>query len=424
MENVELTIVSNGMNGEGIARENGKVFFVDGAVEGDVACVQVLKQNKNFNTAKLQKIVTPSVHRVEPKCKYFGVCGGCSLQHINYQQQLKIKTQNVQNLFNKQKLNVNVLDCEADEQFFYRNKITLFVNEQNRLCFCQKNSNKLVPINYCWLVNENFNKLIQKLNAFLDNNLEYNNNYLKALAIRQIGDVYLINAVLSKKISLTKLQKYLENNKINFSLYFCVNSKNNMPTYPCVYAGGMQEVFLQEYNIKYPVYPMSFLQVNNNVKYKMYNEIITLINGFNYVLDAYSGAGLLSGILSRVNKNVVAVEIDKSASLASKKLCKINNISNLKCVCADCAIELPLLLANTQFNCILLDPARSGVDQNVLNAIVKSNVKNVVYMSCNPATLARDLKILTDGGYGIKYAKPFDMFPQTSNVEVLVQLQK
>lgn len=249
--------------------------------------------------------------------------------------------------------------------------------------------------------------------------MEYNHKYLKSLAIRQIGDVYLINAVLSKKISLVKLQKYLENNKIKYALYFCLNPKNNIPTYPCVFVGGEESVVVEEYSIQYPVYPMSFLQINNNIKYKMYNEIITIINGFNNVLDAYSGAGLLSGILSRVNNNVVAVEIDKSASLANKKLCKANSINNITCVCGDCSVEIEPLLAKTPFDCVFLDPARAGTDKKVLDAIISSYVKNVVYMSCNPATLARDLAVLVGGGYVIKMAKPFDMFPQTSNVEVL-----
>lgn len=425
MKKVELDIVSNGMNGEGIARNNGKVYFVNGAIKGERVTANIIKENKNFGYAKIENILNKSEFRSTPRCKYYGVCGGCNLQHIKYEKQLEIKTQNVQNLFDKHKLNATVTMCQGGQEFEYRNKITMFLSKNNSLGFYKENSRELCEINYCCLVNNEFNNLINKLNNFFKLNKEFNAFVLKGLSIRQINDKYIINLILSKKIILTKLQNYLKLNKINYALFYCINNKknSNIPEYPCYFVAGNEQIFLNEYSIKYPVYPMSFLQVNNQVKKLVYDEIMERVKGYANVIDAYSGAGLLSAILAKNNKNVVAVEIDESASKACELLCKNNNIKNVKSICGDCTKVMPQLLQENKYDFIVLDPARAGVDQNILREIVNYKIQNIIYLSCNPATLTRDLEMLTNGGYKIIFAKPYDMFPQTSNVETLVQLK-
>ncbi|MCI7003719.1 MAG: 23S rRNA (uracil(1939)-C(5))-methyltransferase RlmD [Clostridia bacterium] len=425
MENYEFYIDSNGMNGEGISRLNGKVYFINGAIEGEKVIAKVVKENKNFGYAQTEKMLNKCDNRCEPKCKYYGICGGCNMQHIKYEKQLEIKTQNVQNLFNKHKLNASVSMCQGGQDFEYRNKITMYLSKNNSLGFYKENSRELCEINYCCLVNNDFNNLINKLNNFFKLNKEFNTFVLKGLSIRQINDKYIINLISTKKIILTKLQNYLKLNKINYALYYCINNKknSNIPEYPCYFVAGDEQIFLNEYSIKYPVYPMSFLQVNNQVKKLVYDEIISRVKGYANVIDAYSGAGLLSAILAKNNKNVVAVEIDESASKACEQLCRQNDIKNVKSICGDCANILPQLLQENKYDFIVLDPARAGVDQSILQEIVNYKIQNVIYLSCNPATLTRDLETLTNGGYKITFAKPYDMFPQTSNVETLVQLK-
>lgn len=425
MEKVELDIVSNGMNGEGIARYNGKVYFVDGAIQGERVIANVIKENKNFGYAQMENILNKSEFRCTPRCKYYGICGGCNLQHIKYEKQLEIKTQNVQNLFDKRKLNANVSICQGGQDFGYRNKITMYLSKNNSLGFYKENSKQLCEVNYCHLINNDFNSLLNKLNDFFKINKEFNFFVLKGLSIRQINDKYIINLILTKKIILTKLQNYLKLNKINYALYYCINNKNNsnIPQYPCYFVAGEEQVFSSEYNIKYPVYPMSFLQVNNNIKKLVYDKIIEIVKGYDNIIDAYSGAGLLSAILAQHNKNVVAVEIDESASKSCVELCRKNNIKNVKSICGDCSKVLPQLFKENKFDFIVLDPARAGVDNIILQDIINYKIQNIIYLSCNPATLTRDLEVLINGGYKIIFAKPYDMFPQTSNVETLVQLK-
>ena len=264
---MELEITQNGMNGEGVAKINGKVYFVHGAVMGDRVTAKVIKENKNFCIAEINEILKFSCFRSVPKCKYFGICGGCNLQHIEYKKQLQIKTQNVQNLFDKNKLNFKINNCiESKNIFNYRNKLTLYLSKNNKLSFYQKNTKTLIEIDNCCLVDEIFNNLIHKINLFLSNNKEYNCFVLKGMAIRKIENNFIINLILNKKIILTKFEQFLKLNKINYSLYYCVNNRSNLPTYPCNFVGGAKEVYIEEFGIKYLLKPMSFLQVNNDIK--------------------------------------------------------------------------------------------------------------------------------------------------------------
>ncbi|MBE7074899.1 MAG: 23S rRNA (uracil(1939)-C(5))-methyltransferase RlmD [Clostridiales bacterium] len=426
MEDIELSVHANGMNGEGIARYNGKVVFVDGALAGEIVIAKVIKENKNFINAKLVKILKQSEYRCTPKCQYFNNCGGCDLQHLEYKKQLELKAQNVQNLFDKTTLNFKVQTCQASDNFYeYRNKLTLYLNENNNLCFYKKNSKQLIEINNCSLVNEEFNFLINKLNYFLQTNKQFNRFILKGISIRQINDIFIIDLILTKKIILTQLQNYLNLNKINYSLYYCINNEknSNIPLEPCYFVAGQQKIILQENGIKYPVFPLSFLQVNSYIKNLIYNQILEFTCGQNIILDAYSGAGLLSALVAKNSKKVYAVEISKSAIKACQELCKNNKINNVESICGDCAIEVPKLLQSTKIDCVILDPARKGVEQSVLKSIIDAKPNHIIYLSCNPATLARDLKILTCE-YNIVFAKVYDMFPQTANVETLVKLER
>lgn len=426
MEKVELDIISNGMDGEGIAKKDGKVFFVQNAVEGDKVICEVVKQNKNYNTAIVDTYIEKSKLRQLPKCKYYGVCGGCSLQHINYEKGIEIKTNNIKSLFKKLNVEADILECKPSlNNYKYRNKLSLYLTKENILGFNKKHSNQLIPIEKCELVNEKFNYLIKLLNNFLKINKEFNSFVLKGITIRQIDEIFIISFVLKKKINLEKLQKYLKLNKINFSLYYCINTSSNISTYPMNFVGGEDMVQIEEFGIKYKILPMSFLQVNNEVKTKIYNKIISLINDDEIVLDAYSGAGLLSGIISKRAKKVYSIEIDKSAHEACKDLIKQNKLKNVTPILGDCMVEVPKLLLTTQVDAVILDPARRGADGQTLQAIICAKPKRIIYLSCNPATLARDLKIILDSCcYKISLVQPYDMFPQTSEVETLVVLDR
>ena len=429
MEYLTLDIIANGMDSDGIARYNNKVYFVDGAIVGDKIDAKTIKENKNFNRAIIKNIITPSKYRSDAPCPYYTECGGCGLQHIDYEYQLKIKQNNIQSLFDKNKLCVKVKDViKSNKTFEYRNKLTLYLSDKNVLGFYEKKSKNIIPINNCLLVDENFNNLIKIINKFLIINKNFALN-LNGVAIREVFDCnkkckyYLINLILKNKSELKEFDNYLKTNKLKYSLYFCVNKESNIPKYPCTFFGGTKEILQEEFGIVFPIYPMSFLQVNNEIKKQIYLDVLNEIKQNDVVLDAYSGAGLLSAIISKKAKKVFAVEIDKDANMASSKLQLLNNINNMASLLGDCAYVVPKLVKSEKLNTIILDPARKGADKKTLLAISKSNAQNVIYISCNPSTLTRDLCLLV-GDYEIKSVQPYDMFPQTSEVETVVKLTK
>ncbi len=425
METKVVKIESSGMDGEGIAKEDGKVIFIPGAVEGDEASIVITKENKSFCSATLKDVIKPSKFRCKAKCPYFGTCGGCNMQHIEYNKALEIKASNIQSLINKLRLDARVNNTIlSDDIYAYRNKLTMYLTKSRSLGFYQKNSKQLVDINRCELVSEKFNFVIEKLNVFFQKNVEYNPLTVKGVAIREINNIYIFNFILSKKINFLKLENYLKLNKINYSLYYCVNNKknSNLPSYPVYFVGGVDRVLVDEFGIKYPIYPMSFLQVNNGVKSKIYTQILSLVDSDSTVLDAYSGSGLLSACMAQKSKHVFAVEIDQSANRACVDLCKLNKIKNLTAICGDVGEVVPALVKENNVDIIVLDPARKGVSEETLNAILSAKAKKVIYLSCNPATLVRDMAILCNGGYKVECVQPYDMFPQTSEVETLAML--
>ena len=421
---VELEILTNGMEGEGIARFDGKVCFVENAIEGEIVLASKEKQGKNFNRYKTVSIIKKSANRIVPKCPYFNDCGGCSMQHISYDKTLEIKRQNIINLLAKTKLNTNVENViKSPREYNYRNKISMYKTPNNTLGFFQKNSKNIIPINNCELAEKPINKLIKILNNYLLTNIDFA-LYLKGISIRYIDEIFIINLVLNKKINLDNFEKYLKVNKINYSLYFCINNNSNIPTYPLFFVGGRSEVYACEFDIKYPVYPMSFLQVNSEVKTLLYNEVLNNIKEECFVIDAYAGAGLLSAMISKRAKEVFAVEIDEQANKASQSLCVLNRINDMESILGDCAKVIPNIIKNNDIDTCVLDPARRGVDNGILEAIINGKIAKVIYISCNPATLVRDLKVLCDGGFEIKYIQPFDMFPWTSEVEAMAILER
>jgi 23S rRNA (uracil1939-C5)-methyltransferase len=187
---------------------------------------------------------------------------------------------------------------------------------------------------------------------------------------------------------------------------------------------GLEELEENEFGIKYFVNNKSFLQVNTDIKNLIYEKIVEVLAGEKNIIDAYSGAGLLSSVLTKTGAKVVGVEIVKEATENANKLKKINNLYNLTNKNGNCAKEIPLLSKSFggDFS-VVVDPPRKGVDKQVVEAFLEADPKKIVYLSCNPATLARDLKLLLSK-YKIAFIQGYDMFPQTANVETLVVLEK
>lgn len=422
-----MKIIDLGMNGEGIAKENGKVFFIKNGLLGEEVDVKILKENKNFTIAKSDKINKKSDDRVDPLCPYFFECGGCQLQHMSYEKQLQFKQNLVKNTLKK----VGNIDADvgktiaSKDKFFYRNKSVFPLVSRGGDVYIgmfKENSHDLVDIDECKIAKKGINNILKISREFFK---IYNIDGIRYLVVREINNEFLITIVASKNIEIREYARVLRDSGIRFSLDININNdKNKILSNKSIKVYGENFIRLNEYDIKYKIDSLSFMQVNDTVKKKLYDKVLDEIKIGDNVVDSYCGAGLLSAVISNKAKHVYGIEISKSAIENANKLAIENGIKNITFICGDCKREIPKLLPNIEADfTIILDPPRSGCDEFVLRAIIDTKPSKVVYISCNPITLAKDLKTLLNV-YKIEKITPFDMFPQTANVETLVVLKK
>jgi len=441
---MRVNIERLGMDGEGITKliegENaGKICFVPFALPGENVDIDVVQSKKRFCNAKLLNIANKSEHRINPKCKYFGVCGGCQLQHMDKQLQIEYKTSYIKSLMQKStNCDIEISKFMNMDDFSYRNKMVFPIGQDDGhaiIGMFENKSHNVVKIDKCLIANDLINQFLNIVQEYLKESsikgydFKTNKGDWKYIVVRTNGNNLLVTVVVSQKCNLRVFYKYLSSYFDNIGLSIVVSDKSQeiMSGKYC-YLYGLEYLNLEENGIKYSINNCGFLQVNDKVKNTLYSSVVAKIDKSDTVIDAYSGAGLLSSIISKKSKEVVGIEINQSASNSAIKLAKENNISNIKFITGDVVDYISSCLLDDNKNyTIVLDPPRAGCDGKVLNAIVSSseNVKinKIIYISCNPATLVRDLNILKEK-FNIVSVELFDMFPQTKHVETLVELER
>lgn len=429
-----VKIVDLGSNGEGIAKIDGFTVFVPFALIGEEVEILIVLVKKDFAIGKILNIIKHDSSRVEAPCPYFTKCGGCQLQHINYADQLTYKQNFVQNCLKKY-ANIStekVLPCvDSNREYYYRNKFSFPIGLENGrvvVGMYRTASHKLVPIKKCMIqeIGEDiiaaFEDYANKFNIKVYD--EESKTGVKHLVCRNFNDRILLSIVCTEKLqNLQYLYDLLTKNHKFVNILVNINKKHNnviLGDKDYLFAGA-DYLDIEEYGIKYQINNHSFMQVNNEVKHKLYDMVLQNISKDDIVVDAYSGAGVLSAIMAQKCKQVYGIEIVKPAVDSAQKLAKENNIQNLKSICGDCAVELPKMIAKLKDFVVVLDPPRKGCDAKVIDALNQSKPQKIIYVSCNPATLARDLNLLKEN-YELISATPFDMFPQTANVETVAIL--
>lgn len=424
-----MKIVDLGINGEGIARQDGKVYFVKGALVGEEVSVKGVSDKSKFSNCEVDKIIQKSGDRVDAPCPYFSICGGCQLQHLKYEKQLEYKQKLVKDTLKKVGgIEVDVAPCvESKNRYNYRNKSVFPAFSQgghSQLGMFKENSKVPVAIEKCLIADEEINKVVKVTNDFLKDKHIAGFRYL---VVRKVDKKLIITLVTEKK-EMAYLKKYVQELLIHFKdfiLNLNVNTDSSTilsTNFVNVYGGDY--VQSETLGIKHKVNAGSFIQINDDVCKKLYSAVLENFDEHDTVVDAYCGAGLLSAMIARRAAYCYGVEISKSAIRAANDMQKENGIENLYFISGDCDKEVPSLLQNIEDEfMIVLDPPRKGCTQNVLQGILETKPKKIVYVSCNPITLAKDLKVLTSA-YSIKKVQPFDMFPETVNVETLVVLEK
>ncbi len=412
-------IYDYGMNGEGVTKIDNIVTLVPFALKNEVVNIEITKSFGNYNTAELKEIIKPSENRVMAPCPYFGKCGGCDLQHMNYSEQLDFKSLLVKKTIKKIcNLDVDVNPTIAsNKQYNYRNKVS-FNFHNNISGFYEENSKTIVDVDKCLLISENMNNIYEIFKIFLKNHQNFS-NFIKNLVIREISSQILIGVVSSKEIDLSTFYEQLCAEFNNIGLYQIINTRKDSVVLSgkTIHIGGIKEIHISNFGINYSVDLLGFHQTNIDIQNKIYQKVLDYISPNDVVVNGFSGQGLLTAILSSKAKSVIGIEINKSSHLSAEKLKKENKIKNMQNVLGDFNFAIKPLLSKA--NTLILDPSKKGCGKEVLKNITK--IQNIIYISCNPIALSKDLNTLKEN-YNIDEVIPFDMFPNTKNVETLVKL--
>lgn len=427
MKNID--IVRYGANGEGVAVDGNKIVFIPYTLKGENVDAKVVEENTHFEVAQLEKINNASLSRIEPVCPYFKVCGGCDIMHANRCEQSVIKQQIVENNLHKYaNYNGKVEQLVVGENcLYYRNHITFQVSERGTLGFYEKDSHKFLEIKECKLANKVINNSISFINSyFFDNKLKGYNYKTKKGEIKQVDLKFVNDCLLITFVGVVKELPNIDNllvrlNCLNvkYGIYISYNDKNSTIYGELKHISGIKEIEYIDQGIKCFVSPFSFMQINAEIKDKIYNKIYELVNG-DIIVDAYCGRGVLSCKLAKKVKKVYGIEIVSSAIYDAQQIAKNNNIKNVEFICGDIKNEIQNI---KKVDSIIIDPPRKGCDKQVLETIMEILPNQIIYLSCASNTLARDLKILSEN-YNITYVCPYDMFPQTRHIETLCLLEK
>ena len=440
-----VDIIDNGFQGEGIAKIDGLTIFIPNAIKGEKIKILIVKVLSSHAFGKIIEIIKPSKYRVESDCPTYKRCGGCSLRHVEYKETLKMKQNAVQSLVNKTlNTKIQVQETEGMEYpYHYRNKAQYPVglNKDGKpvMGVFANRTHEIIPIDTCYIQNERTEEIAKFIFNFLvNNNISFYNEKTQKGLVRHIvtkigiktneimciivinGDSFpkeneLVRDLKNKFPNIKSIIKNINTKNTNVIL-----GKENINLFGNGYITDVLE------NYKFKISPMSFYQVNPVQAEKLYNLGVKYaeITKNDIVFDLYCGIGTISLCMSKYAKKVYGVEIVEEAIEAAKENAKINNIENTEFIAGDVEKVLSNLIDNKKVipDIIMVDPPRRGLDNTSVENIKKVSPKKLVYISCNPATLMRDLAKLEDI-YEIKNIKPVDMFPYTSHVEVCSLLE-
>ena len=456
LENVLIESVA--AEGKALARVDGTVLFVPFAVPGDVVDVKVTKKKKNYMEGYILRIVTPSEHRLEPFCSHFGVCGGCKWQPLPYPMQLQAKQQQVYD----QLVRIGHLEVPeispiipSDKTVYYRNKLE-FTFSRRRWIFADEDPDsmpdeercglgfhvgkffdKVLDIKQCYLQKDPSNSIRLFIRDYaLEHGLEFfdireHTGFLRNMFIRtaENGDVMLIMCFACE--DRPAIEALLDSVSAEFpqivSLYYVINGKANdsISDQECILYKGEEAIYEYMEGLKFKIGPKSFYQTNTGQAYKLYSVAREYagLTGNETVYDLYTGTGTIAQFVSSKARKVIGIEYVPEAIADAKENARANGISNcdfyagdMKDILTDGFVE-----QHGRPDVVILDPPRAGIHPDVANVILNAEPKRIVYVSCNPASQARDLAILSSK-YTITAVQPVDMFPHTHHVENVVRL--
>lgn len=421
--------------GLGVVKVDGFPLFVKGMLKGEVGELIITLMKKTYGFAKLWRCDVKSKERIKPACAVANSCGGCQLQHMSYAEQLRFKQQKVQDVMNRiAKLDHEVLPVlENKQQEWYRNKCQIPVGIQKHRVvtgFYRVNSNTIIDTDACRMQSERINEVLKHMRYLLQ---KYGNaQVFRHILIKhafQSGEVMVVwitkTGMFSNRdamvLELVEKLPYIKSVIVN------VNTRNDNVIL------GEREIKLygQEYicdaihDLKFHISSKSFYQVNPIQTEVLYSKVLEFcqLQGEEHVLDLYCGVGTISMFLAQQAKQVTGIEIIPEAVQDAKRNANLNHIENITFVCSDAATFAKESSAQGFHpDVIVVDPPRKGCDSDTLRSMVKMQPKRIVYVSCDPATQARDLRYLCQEGYQVEIIQPVDMFSFSHHIEVVIQM--
>lgn len=443
-DNITLTVNGLGSSGEGVGKYEGFTVFVKGALPEEEVRVTITLVKKSYAVGALEEIVKASAERVEPACPVYKECGGCQLQHLSYKGQLECKRQQVQDALTRiGHLNLEALPVlGAAEPWSYRNKMQFpaAADAEGVLqigCYATA-THSVVDTDACMISKEANNAIMKTVRTWMQhyNISAYDEKTGKGLVRHIMGRVgvhsgEVMAVIITSGYDIPHRGVLIEWLKRHVpGLVSVVQNINKKQTN--VVMGSKTRVLYGPESIKdslgslsFHISAQAFFQVNSEQAEKLYNKALEFaaLSGKETVVDVYCGTGTISLYLARHAKQVYGIEIVAPAIENAKKNAEENKCANAEFICGDAAVELPKLLAGgVRPDVVVVDPPRAGCEQKVLAAIAEVQPERVVYVSCNPASLARDLAFMEQHGYKAIVAQPVDMFPMTSHVETVVLL--
>ncbi|WYP27532.1 23S rRNA (uracil(1939)-C(5))-methyltransferase RlmD [Alkalihalobacillus sp. FSL W8-0930] len=444
-QTLDVTITDLSHQGAGVAKHEGYTLFIPKALPGETCEVKVTKTSKGYGFARLMQIHTPSPDRADAPCPIYDQCGGCQLQHMSYAGQLRYKQKQVQDALERLGgiTDVPVLPTLGmDEPWRYRNKSQVPVGERDGEViagFYQERSHRIVDMEECIIQNKHNDEIVQKVKELANQygirgyDEDKHRGTLRHVVVRygrQSGELMVV--FVTRDEALPNKKNLIEEIRSAFPSVKSIVQNINPKRTNVIFGDKTKVLWGEEYiydsigDIKFAISARSFYQVNPEQTKVLYDKTLEYANltGSEAVIDAYCGIGTISLFLAQQAKHVYGVEIVPEAISDAKRNAELNGFTNTDFAVGEAENVIPWWAAQgIRPDVMVVDPPRKGCDEKLLNTMLQMKPERIVYVSCNPATLARDLKVLGEGGYKTKQVQPVDMFPQSTHVECVVELE-
>lgn len=441
----EIYIKETEFPGYGVGEVEGHKVYVRNALPGQKIKGKVFKKKSSYVEANLLEVLEDVDYKIDSKCEHFGECGGCTHQILSYEKQLELKQHQVLKLLNE----ANIDDYEflgiekSPEEFEYRNKMEYTFGDYEKGgeltlgMHVKGKSFSIVTVDSCEIVDEDFRKILSTvLEYFIEKKLPYyrvlaHEGYLRNLVVRKTkntGEI-LINLVTTTQLDfdLTEFTNLLLNLECKDKITGIIHTLNDSLA-DMVQADEVKVLYGRDYimedllGLKFKISPLSFFQTNTKGAEKLYSIVRDFLGNADskVVFDLYCGTGTIGQIVAPKAKKVLGIELIEEAVISARENASLNNLTNCEFIAGDVAKVIQTI--DEKPDVIILDPPRAGVHPTAMDYVIKFNAPDIVYVSCNPKSLANDLKVLTEKGYKVEKVKIMDMFPHTPHVETVVRI--